>query len=94
MMISNLLNEITRTHYDEELKVKLLDYMNQRSYVEWASTYKIIDRVTGEKVFSVCHVGYYDGEFQWTSSETYHLEQYDLKLSDDFVDHVKERYGL
>lgn len=86
--ISDYLNGISRKNYTEEEKKKILAYMKARKYLLGASTKKITDRVTGETVFSVCFHLYGDEEFEWNSSEIYHLEQYDLALTEEFIQHV------
>ncbi len=91
--ISDYLHSITRARYTPEEKEALLAYMSKREYLEWASTKRITDRVTGETVESVCFLGYSDGEFNWTSSEAYLLRKYDLALSKEFVRHVAEKMG-
>ena len=86
--VSNYLHNQQKRSYTSEEKSKLLDYMKRRDFLDWASTKKITDRVTGERVDTVCWVGYNDGEYEWTSTETYLLEKYDLKVSDEFIQHV------
>ena len=86
--ISNYPKEHYYSTYPKDQKEALLEYMKKREYVEWASTKKIRDIVTGNRVDTVCHIIYTDGQFEWTSVEIYMLEQYDLKISDEFVVHV------
>ena len=62
--------------------------MTKREYVYGASSAKITDFVTGEKVYNKCRIIYQDEEFEWRSEEVYLLEKYDLKVSDEFIHHV------
>lgn len=32
-----------------------------------------------------------DGDFYWSSSDIYHFDKYNLKLNDDFIQHVLNR---
>ena len=34
---------------------------------------------------------YSDGEYEWYDSEIYHFEKYNLKLNNDFIQHVLNR---
>ena len=86
--ISDYPNVDSRKDYTEEEKKKLIAYMGDRQYLFGASTKRITDRVTGETVSSVCFLLFKDREYEWTSSETYHLEQYDLAISEEFIRYV------
>ena len=33
---------------------------------------------------------YFDGVYFWTDEDTYHFEKYDMRLNDEFVNHVLE----
>ena len=92
-MISDFPHSITRKNYTEEEKKKLLSYMNDRKYLFGASTKRITDRITGESVSSVCFLLFEDKEYKWNSPEIYHLEKYDLALSDEFIQHVLGKNG-
>ncbi len=48
------------------------------------------DRMTGEEVFPANNA-YSDGIFTWYESDIYHFEKYNLKLNDDFIQHVLNR---
>ena len=87
-MISDYLNNIRKTVYDPYIKEALLEYMTKREYVYGASSAKITDFVTGEKVYNKCRIIYQDEEFEWRPEEVYLLEKYDLKVSDEFIHHV------
>ena len=89
--ISDYLNGIQRSSYSAKEKAALIAYMSDRKYLFGASTKKLTDLVTGETVYSRCHHLYNDGVYEWTSSEIYHLEKYDLKLSEAFIRHVLEK---
>ena len=92
--LSDYLHKIERVEYPIETKKTLVEYMKKRKFLEWASTKKITDPITKEMVETVCFVGYSDDVYEWTSSETYLLEKYDLKISDEFINHVLARNKL
>ena len=89
--ISDYRNCIPRTEYDPGLKATLVAYMTQRKLVYGASTAKIKDYVTGERIYTVCKVLYRDDEYEWRSEEAYLVDKYDMKVSDDFIQHVMSK---
>lgn len=89
--ISDYLQKIERVKYDPEVKNALLAYMERRQFLKWISSARIDDEITGQKNENVCRLLYDDGEYEWSSSERYHLDKYNLKLSDEFIQHVMEQ---
>ena len=86
--ISDYLNTVSKADYPKKTKEKLIEYMSDKDFLDWVSSARITDRITGEKVESICQLDYNDGEFEWSSSEIYLLEKYNLKISDEFIEHV------
>lgn len=46
------------------------------------------DMVTGEDQWGKQFLAYSDNGWNWTSSEIYHLEKYDLELKPEFIEYV------
>ncbi len=65
----------------------ILDYFNSHTQNAAFASSTIIDVVTGEDT-RLPKALYDDGEYQWNSTFVYHFEKYNLKLNDDFIQHV------
>lgn len=89
--ISDYLHSIQYADYDPAEKETLVKYMTQRDHLYAASTGRIKDRITGERLESVCYHLYSDGEYEWTSEEAYLVEKHGLKVSDEFFSHVIQK---
>lgn len=68
----------------------VLGYMRSCTYVGWSMAY-VKDEVTGIET-DVTACGYRENGFQWSSSDIYHLEKYDLPLNPEFLDYVRSKY--
>lgn len=67
-------------------KETVLNYLKQSP--EYAFTSEPVkDYYTGEIVYDANNARS-DGEYIWYESEIYHFEKYNLKLNDDFIEHV------
>ncbi len=75
--------------YTDNVKNALLLFMKSFEWCAFTSA-PVIDRITGEKVFDADNARS-DGKYQWYESDIYHLEKYNLKLNDDFIQHVLNR---
>ena len=64
--------------------------MSQKEHRFGVSSARIIDRVTGKQVENICRIIYNDGEYEWRSEEVYLIEKYNMKVSDEFINHVLE----
>lgn len=96
----NVLNKPLSKMTDSELKSNIsnqeipnkeiiLKYM--QSFDKCAFTSQpVIDRVTGEK-FNCANDARTDGIYRWYEYEIYHFEKYNLKLNDDFIQHILNR---
>lgn len=81
------INNIQATAILLPQKAKILSYLkNHTSNAAYASS-TIIDLVTKEDT-QLPEVAYNDGEYLWSSTLVYHFEKYNLKLDDDFIQHV------
>lgn len=70
-------------------KKKVLEYL--KSFEKCAyTTQPVIDGFTGEKLDCIDDARS-DGVYRWYESEIYHFEKYNLKLNDDFIQHVLNR---
>lgn len=68
------------------LKEIVLKYLKSFKY-SWVSSQCIIDKKEN-KLINIAYMLYNDGKYEWSSSEIYHYEKYDLILNSDFIDHI------
>lgn len=81
------INNIQATAILLPQKAKILAYFkNHTSNAAHASS-TIIDLVTNQDT-RLPKVAYNDGKYSWSSTLVYHFEKYNLKLDDDFIQHV------
>lgn len=74
--------------YSETDKTKIKEYMLKRKFVSAASTKKVYDAIAKANDENYCCVYYSDGKYEWNSAEIMYFEKYNLKLNDDFIQHV------
>lgn len=67
-------------------KDRILSYMKNAPIVA-ATTVLVTDYITKEQLRKANNA-HSDGTYQWYEDEIYHFEKYNLKLNDDFVQHV------
>lgn len=67
-------------------KNKILEYLKSFD-AEYCSAALVYDVVTGKET-QTDELGFTDGEYTWYSSWIYHFEKYNLKLNDDFIEHI------
>ncbi len=67
----------------------ILSYMKGFSECAFTSA-PVKDAFTGEVVYDANNART-DGIYQWYESEIYHFEKYNLKLNEDFIQHVLNR---
>lgn len=85
-------SEINAAISDKPISQKkaIVDYM--RSIAKAAcTTARVNDRVTKQEIMGLNDDEYSDGTYTWYEADIYHLEKYNLKLSDDFIRHVLEQ---
>ncbi len=68
-------------------KELILKYLKNKNLEVAYTTEKVIDYIMQEQT-NVSVIAYCDDFFYWDSRDIYHFEKYDLKLSDDFINHV------
>lgn len=67
-------------------KQRILKYL--KSFDKCAyTTQPVVDLFTGEKQDFIADART-DGVYRWYDHEIYHFEKYNLKLNDDFIEHV------
>ena len=75
------------SNYVSYNKQEVISYLNSQKRV--ASCPKAaIDCLTGEKISSSFNV-FTDGEYDWCDFLIYHIENYNIKLPEDFIRHIK-----
>lgn len=72
--------------YTEFEKSALLQYM--KSHEPCAFTSQPVEDVLSGKIVLDADNARSDGLYRWYESEIYHLEKYNLRLNDDFIQHV------
>lgn len=78
---------------DIEHKKEILDYLKSFE-PEYCSVTYIKDIFMETEITEIDELGYFDGEYVWYSSWTYHFEKYNLKLNDDFIEHVLKNINV
>ncbi len=89
--ISNYLVNVTSAYYPSATKEKVIRYLRKKDFLDYRSTARITDLVTGEKVEDQCHLIYSDGNYEWTSAEIYLFEKYNLGLDPEFIAYVNSK---
>lgn len=74
------------TKHPIDRKDEIISYMKS-GQKEWFTTACVYDIVTKQEI-DIPDTGYTDGEYLWYATEIYHFEKYNLKLNDDFIEHV------
>lgn len=70
----------------DEIKAKVLAFL--RSGIEWSACPGILtDDVTGNSL-PIQWLNYTDGVYSWNSKTTYQFAEYDMKLPDEFIEHI------
>lgn len=70
-------------------KEKILAYLKRFPECAFTSA-PVKDAFTGKIVYDANNART-DGVFQWSESEIYHFEKYNLKLNNDFIEYVLNR---
>lgn len=69
-------------------KLTLLNHLKKQGVPSIAGGL-VKDMVLGIEI-DLPEVVFDDGEFEWYTSTMYHFEKYDMKLAEEFVEHVLE----
>ena len=72
-------------------KSTVLEYMKQRKFVVEASTARVRDFVIDEVNEKYCILKFSDGEYEWTSNDILYVEEYNIKLDDDFISKITSK---
>lgn len=67
-------------------KDKILQYLKSFKY-SWITSQCVID-IKNNQAVNTAEKLYNDGKFEWSESDIYHFEKYDLILSPDFYSHI------
>lgn len=71
-------------------KHEILDYLKNNSFASSCATEKVVDCFENKKT-DIQMVAYHDDEYYWDDRDIYHFEKYNLKLNEDFIQHVLNR---
>lgn len=88
MSIDDFNNSISENPHSQ--KSIILEYMRKFDPCAFTSA-PVYDKLTGEMVFDANNA-HSDGTFTWYESEIYHFEKYNLKLNDDFIQHILDNF--
>lgn len=72
-----------------ENKERIIAYLRNAPISAYTSA-QVFDIVSGE-MLPISDNARSDGTYTWYESEIYHFEKYNLKLNDDFIQHVLNR---
>ena len=54
---------------------------------KWITTGRVEDRIKKERI-DICDHSYSDGIYEWSETDIYHFEKYNMPLKDEFIKHV------
>lgn len=69
-----------------EQKAKVLNYLKS-SKPSYFTTAKIVDNISKQKLHRTDNV-YTDGVYEWSESDIYHFENYNMPLCGAFIEHI------
>ena len=67
-------------------KAKVLNYLKS-SKPSYFTTAKIIDNISKQELHQTDNV-YTDGVYEWSESDIYHFENYNMPLCGTFIEHI------
>lgn len=68
-------------------KSLILKYLKKDKFISSCTTEKVFDFIKKEET-NIPMVSYHDDQYYWDDRHIYYFEKYNLKLNDDFVQHV------
>ena len=87
-------DEFMKVTSETEISCKSVIAEYMRKYGPCAFTSEpVYDKLTGEKVFGADNA-HTDGKYIWYETEIYHFNKYNIKLNDDFIEHVLKQQNL
>ena len=72
--------------YTESVKKSMLQYL--KSFEQCAFTSEPVKDIYSKEIVVGADNARSDGVYRWYESEIYHFEKYNLKINDDFIQHV------
>ncbi|MDO4495522.1 MAG: hypothetical protein Q4B62_07015 [Clostridiaceae bacterium] len=70
-------------------KDNILQYLKSFNY-SWITSQCVTDRKDNQTV-NTAEKLYNDGKFEWSESDIYHFEKYNLTLCEEFINHIFNR---
>ncbi len=70
-------------------KNEVLNYLKSFD-IAWFTSVRVLDEKTNSYIKKADHL-YNDKKYEWSESEIYHFEKYNLILNEDFVNHIKNK---
>lgn len=70
-------------------KDNILQYLKSFNY-SWITSQCVTDRKNNQTV-NTAEKLYNDGKFEWSESDIYHFEKYNLTLCEEFINHIFNR---
>lgn len=70
-------------------KSEILNYLKSFD-IAWFTSARVLDEKTNSYIKKADHL-YNDKKYEWSESEIYHFEKYNLVLNEDFVDSVLKK---
>ena len=84
---SRHLSLLDNLNYRTRRKDEILEYLKNEKFYDGVRCSTLKDLVKKENTHLPTYA-YFDGVFFWTDEDTYHFEKYDMRLNDEFVNHV------
>ncbi len=82
-------NENIYSGAEVEGKEKIMKYLTS-FYPKVATMARVMDHVKNEEVKEACDLGYYDGVFFWDETDIYHFREYNMPLTEEFLEFIKK----
>lgn len=85
---SKQLSLLDNLNYKTSRKDEIIEYLkNKNEFYDGVRCSTLKDLVKQENTHLPTYA-YFDGVYFWTDEDTYHFEKYDMRLNDEFVNHV------
>ncbi|MGN0546056.1 MAG: hypothetical protein ACI4I3_01890 [Acutalibacteraceae bacterium] len=70
-------------------KDKILEYLKSFNY-SWITSQCVTDRKSNQTV-NIAEKLYNDGKYEWSESDIFHFENYNITLCEDFIKHIFDK---
>ena len=88
--VDKQLSLLDNLNYKTSRKDEIVGYLrNKKEFYDGVRCSTLKDLVKKENTHLPTYA-YFDGVYFWTDEDTYHFEKYDMRLNDEFVNHVLE----